>query len=143
MRCYYNCFNYPTHQNFFNYTTHRTASDETRIYRLWQHTAHQLHTLLCECVVIPETSFIRSGRMHELHGIIPRFSWYYTTKFRGIIPCFFFSMYSNGFMILPEKWRKVIDQNDKYIIEWCLKFIWINSLWKTWKKLKLLFPQPI
>ena len=43
---------------------------------------------------------------------------------------------------LPEKWQKVNDQNGKYIIDKCLKFIWINSLWKTWKKPKLIFPQP-
>ena len=50
--------------------------------------------------------------------------------------------YSDGIMILPEKWQKVIDQNGTYIIDQCLKFIWINSLWKTWIKPKLLFPQP-
>ena len=31
--------------------------------------------------------------------------------------------YSNGIMILPEKWQKVIDQNGTYIIDYSLKFI--------------------
>ena len=68
--------------------------------------AHQLHTLFCECVAIPDTSFIviiprarprdntinlRYNTMIFLvlyHGSC-RGSRYYTTKFRGIIPCFF------------------------------------------------------
>ena len=74
-----------------------------RIYRLWLPIAHQLHTLFCECVAIPETSFIikewenaRTARDYTMHfvvlpheedrgtipciqGIILRFSWYYTT----------------------------------------------------------------
>ena len=31
--------------------------------------------------------------------------------------------YSDGIVILLEKWQKVIDQNSPYIIYWCLKFI--------------------
>ena len=50
--------------------------------------------------------------------------------------------YSDGIMIVPAKWIKVIDQNGTCINDKCLKFIWINALWKTWKKPKLLFSQP-
>ena len=65
------------HKNLFNYTTHKNASDDTRIYRLWLLTAHQLHTLLCECVAISETSFIikkwenaRTARDYTMHFVV-------------------------------------------------------------------------
>ena len=54
----FNFFNFPTHKNLFNYTTHKNASDDMRIYRLWLHIAQQLHTLLCECVPMPETTVL-------------------------------------------------------------------------------------
>ena len=75
----------------------------TRLFTGYGYTARQLHTLLCECVAIPKTSFIRrwedapTARDYTMHFvvlsheqgrgiipwiqgmcIIPRFSWYYT-----------------------------------------------------------------
>ena len=75
------------HENFFNYITHKNASDDTRIYRLWLHIAHQLHTLFCECVAIPETSFIikeleiaRTARDYTMHFVV-----LYQGNFQAII----------------------------------------------------------
>ena len=78
---------------------------------LWLHIARHLYTLLCECVAMPETSFItkewensRTAPHYTMHFVVlsheqgrginlwiqPWFSWFHTTAtFRGIIPCFF------------------------------------------------------
>ena len=46
------------------------------------------------------------------------------------------------FMKLTERWQKVMEQSGQYIFDWCLLFILINLLWKSWKKTKWLCCQP-
>ena len=44
--------------------------------------AHQLHTVLCECVSMSETNthVLSSGRMHEMRGIILCIWLFYSTS---------------------------------------------------------------